>query len=91
MSRFILGITALILFALWHILITMWTKIIDEIREGGLRDPEIARLMSVNQSTINRLRHGKLTDPPYSLGRRLLKLRQQTARRLARKNNGEPK
>jgi len=58
-----------------------------EIKETGLTDSKIARLISeksyqdVNQSTITRIRNGKIIDPKWSTGEAIRALHCKTVKR----------
>lgn len=51
-----------------------WKKIIEEIKEKGYNEKEIAEIVDSTQPTINRLKNGLIKEPLYTLGIRLINL-----------------
>jgi len=52
-----------------------WNKVINDIIESGLSEAAIAKKVGTNQPTINRIKSGVTTKVEYSLGVRILSLR----------------
>ena len=52
----------------------MWTEIIKELGKIGLTDAEIARQVGANQTTITRLKNGRIADTSYQTGVAILRL-----------------
>jgi predicted transcriptional regulator len=46
-------------------------KMIIEILDSGLTEPELAMLASSTQPTINRIKQGATEDPRYTLGKKI--------------------
>ena len=52
----------------------MWTEVIKELGKIGLTDAEIARQVGANQTTITRLKNGRIADTSYQTGAAILRL-----------------
>lgn len=52
----------------------MWQEIIKQLGETGLTDAEIARRVGTNQTTITRLKNGRIADTSYQTGHALHRL-----------------
>ena len=52
----------------------MWQQIIKELGQIGLTDAEIARRVGANQTTITRLKNGRIADTSYQTGHALHQL-----------------
>jgi hypothetical protein len=56
-----------------------WPRVIHEIRGGGLMLKAIASRIGVAQTTISAYATGQTKEPPYSIGVKLLELRDRVA------------
>lgn len=52
----------------------MWQEIIKTLGQKGLTDAEIARRVGTNQTTITRLKNGRIADTSYRTGVALMQL-----------------
>ena len=59
----------------------MWKKIINELLKGGWSEKSIGDHVGVNQSTINRLKHKVIPEPPHSVGESLIALHKTEMRK----------
>jgi predicted transcriptional regulator len=61
----------------------MWQEIIKQLGETGLTDAEIARRVGTNQTTITRLKNGRIADTSYQTGYALHRLLDETKQKAA--------
>lgn len=57
-----------------------WPAVVSEIRGAGMMVKAIARRIDVSPTTIAAYGSGQTAEPPYSVGVRLLELRDRVAR-----------
>lgn len=58
-----------------------WQRVISDLRGAGLMVCAIARRVGVAPTTLNNLAHGYTREPCYSVGAKLLDMRERYATR----------
>lgn len=58
-------------------------KMIVEILNSGLSEPELAKLAHSTQPTINRIKKGKTDNPSYTLGKKIEEIHAELTRATA--------
>lgn len=59
----------------------MWQSLVNDLVAAGLSESEIGRRVGYSQTTIHRLKHGRMAEPTFSRGRALLALHEQVCQR----------
>lgn len=61
-----------------------WAQIIDEIKTAGMTQKEIADVIDVSVGTLSEMKNGKVCEPRWSKGERLLLLHHSLRRKIKR-------